>query len=122
MTVLSNIRHESRSALVSNFSASSSSNSRNIPTTNDSTLESIDQGTLLALASRSFPNRKCANFPYCQNLASICKGYKPSTCVFLKNNEIQLPDKITLAKERKIRKREKDRLRMKERRNQNSLA
>ena len=114
MPVLNNARYKSRSALGSNFSALFWSNSRNISTTNDSTLKSIDQGTSLALVSRSFPSRKCTNFLHCQNLASICKGYKPLTCVFLKNNKIQLPDKIILAKEWAIQKREKDHLRMKE--------
>jgi len=108
MSVLNNIRYESRSLLESNFSTPSLSNSGNIPSINDFTSEPTNQGIPLASASSSTSNRKCSNFPYCQSLASNCKGYKPLTCVFLKNNEIQLPDKNTLVNERKIRKREKD--------------
>lgn len=120
MSVLDNIRDKSRSTLKSNFPTAPSNDSANIQTANEITIDTSHQGTSLTSASRSVANRKCSNFPYCQSLASICKGFKPSTCIFLKTNQIELPDNNALAKERKIRKREKDRLRMKQRRNQDS--
>ena len=48
---------------------------------------------VLALNSKSRKQRRCANYPICNSLAADCKGWKSSTCVFLLNGSIAIPDK-----------------------------
>ena len=60
---------------------------------------------VLALNRKSIKQRWYANYPICNSLVADCKDWKTSTCIYLLNGSIIIPDKEVfdeMKKERKI--------------------
>ena len=109
--IVNNIRADSAAALVDSHPPIN-----NIVQRDNYISSNLPELPVLALNSKSRKQRQCANYPICNSLAADCKGWKSSTCVFLLNGSIAMPDKDVFDEMKKERKRAIDRNRQRKNR------
>ena len=63
--------------------------------------------------------RRCANYPFCTDNANECGGWKTHMCEHVQNGTIPIPSREELEEEKRKRRNELKRMRMREARKMN---